>query len=145
MRLVRDSDDGNAWAVARFDALAGRAQLPQEIATRLPAINWFAVSGHINGGLQARLRAETKDDASAQNLREVIQGLMALGRLQAGQNVAIGELINSLQLGGTGKTVSLGFTLEPGVIDALGALVAPHGPAAARPPLPLQSPAPPIL
>ncbi len=144
MNLVRDSDDGNAWAVARFDALTGRAELPPEIASRLPAINWFAASGHVNGGLRAVLRAETRDDAAAQNLREVIQGLMALARLQTGQpgqNAAISELLNSFQLGGTGKTVSIGFTLEPAMIDALGVLGAMG--SGARPPVPPTPPVPP--
>jgi hypothetical protein len=127
MNLVRDSDDGNAWAVARFDALTGRAKLPQEIASQLPAITWFAVKGHINGGLRATLRAETRDDAAAQNLREVIRGFMALARLQAGQQTQFSDLLNSLELGGTGKTVSLGFAVDSAVIDALGALRPPAG------------------
>lgn len=149
MNLVRDSDDGNAWAVGRFDALTGRAQLPPEIASRLPAISWFAASGYVNGGLRAVLRAETRDDAAAQNLREVIQGLMALARLQTGQpgqSAAISELLNSFQLGGTGKTVSIGFTVEPAVIDALGALGAMgRGPRPPAPPTPPVPPTPPAL
>ena len=149
MNLVRDSDDGNAWAVARFDALTGRAQLPPDIASRLPAINWFAATGHVNGGLRAVLRAETRDDVAAQNLREVLQGLMALARLQTGQpgqSAEISELLNSFQLGGTGKTVSLGFTVEPAMIDALGVLGAMgRGPRPPVPPTPPVPPAPPAL
>ena len=122
MNLVRDSDDGNAWAVARFDALTGRAQLPQEIASQLPPITWVAAKGHINGGLRATLRAETRDDEAAQNLREVIRGFMALAKLQAGQRTEFSELVNSLELGGTGKTVAIGFAIDSAIIDALGAL-----------------------
>lgn len=127
MNLVRDSDDGNAWAVARFDALTGRAKLPQEIASQLPPITWLTAKGHINGGLRATLRAETRDDAAAQNLREVIRGFMALAKLQAGQRAEFAELVNSLELGGTGKTVAIGFALDSAFIDALGALRAPGG------------------
>ena len=36
---------------------------------------------HIDGGITGSLRAETKDDASADNLRQVVQGLLALGRM----------------------------------------------------------------
>ena len=46
MRLVRDIDDGNAWAVARFDQLTG-TRLPQELANQLPPISWFAASGQL--------------------------------------------------------------------------------------------------
>jgi hypothetical protein len=142
MNLVRDSDDGNAWAVARFDALTGRAQLPQEIASHLPAITWFAAKGHINGGLRATLRAETRDDAAAQNLRDVLRGFMALAHLQAGQQTQFSDMLNSLELGGTGKTVSLGFAVDSAIIDALGALRPPAGFGA--PPLPAMPPMPPL-
>jgi len=37
-----------------------------------------------------------------------------------------GELLNSLQLGGQGKTVSLGFSIPSEVIDALAAIAAPR-------------------
>lgn len=141
MKLVRDSHGGNAWAVVRFDELTSRARLPQEIANHLPAINWFAASGHVNGGLRARLRAETRDDASAQNLREVIRGVMALARLQTGQRPELDDLLNSVELGGTGKTVSLGFAIDPAIIDALGALKGLHP----LPPAPPEPPQPPAL
>lgn len=134
MNLVRDSEDGNAWAVARFDALTGRASLPQEIASQLPPITWLSAKGHINGGLRATLRAETRDDEAAQNLREVIRGFMALAKLQAGQRTEFSALVNSLELGGSGKSVAIGFALDPAIIDALGAL---------RPPAGFQPPAPP--
>lgn len=142
MKLVRDSDDGNAWAVARFDALTDRAGFPQEIASQLPAISWFAVSGHINGGLRAVVRAETRDDAAAQNLREVIRGFVALARLQTGQRAEFDELMNSIELGGTGKTVSLGFAVDTAMLDALGAL---RGGPRGLTPAPPAPPAPPAL
>ena len=50
MTLVRSLDGGNAWAVGRFDALMSKAHLPENVTSRLPAITWFAVSAHINGG-----------------------------------------------------------------------------------------------
>lgn len=140
MDLVRDNQDGNAWTVARFDALTERAQLPQEIAQHLPAITWLAAKGHVNGGLRATLRAETRDDASAQSLREVIRGVMALARLQGGQRAEFAELLNSIELGGTGKTVSLGFAVDSSIIDALGALRPPMVPRVPLPPMPPDPP-----
>ena len=121
MRLVREIDDGDAWVVARFDALAG-ARLPAEVASQLPPINWFSARGFVDTGLEGQLRVETRDEPSAQNLQEVIRGFMALGRLQTGQHPEFAEFLNSVQLGGDGKTVSLSFSLPSEMIDALGAL-----------------------
>jgi hypothetical protein len=126
MGLVRDIDDGNAWAVGRFDALANRAKLPREVANKLPPINWFAASGHVNGGIRGLLRAEARDDVSAQNLRDVVRGFMALARLQTNANPELTAMMNSLELGGEGKTVSLAFSLPSDVIDMLGALGGRH-------------------
>lgn len=121
MRLVRDIDDGDAWVVARFDALTGR-KLPAEVANQLPPINWFSARGFINNGVDGQLRVETQDEAAAKNLQDVIRGFMALGRLQTSQHPEVAELLNSVQLTGDGKTVSLSFSLPPEMIDALGAL-----------------------
>ena len=126
MAMVRDIDSGNAWAVGRFDAISSQARLPQDLASQLPPISWFAATGHVNGGVEGLIRAETRDEMAAQDLREVIQGFLALARLQSGQNAQIRGMINSLQLGGTGKTVSLTFELPSDVINALAALQQRH-------------------
>jgi hypothetical protein len=140
MRLVRDIDDGNAWAVARFDALTGSQRLPEELAKQLPAITWLAATGTINSGVQGVVRAEARDEASAQNLRDVVQGFVALARLQAGQRAEFADLMNSFQLGGQGNTVSLGFAIPSEVVDMIGAMHAGRTPQPA--PAPEASPAP---
>ncbi len=147
MRLLRDSDDGNAWAVASFDALTAGGNLPQELAVQLPAIRWFAVSGHVNGGIQGTVRAETRDETAAQDLRQVLQGFVALARLQTQQLPAFADLLGSFQLGGTDRTVSLGFSIPSELIDTLGAMHAlrpraPGGEPGARTPAPSQPEAP---
>ena len=122
MGLVRDIDDGNAWAVGRFEAIAKSARLPREVAGQLPPINWFAASGHVNGGVRGLLRAEARDEAAAQNLRDVVRGFMALARLQSSARPELTTMMESLELGGDGKTVSLAFTVPSEVIDMLGAM-----------------------
>jgi hypothetical protein len=142
MRLVRDIDDGDAWVVGRFDALAG-GKLPAEVASQLPAINWFSARGFIGSSIEGQLRVETRDDAAAKNLQEVVRGFMAFGRLQSGQHPEFTEFLNSLQVSGDGKTVSLSFSLPPEVIDALGALRAER--SKPRPAPAPRSTAPPAL
>jgi hypothetical protein len=122
MNLVRSLDDGNLWAVGRFDALQTHARLPQDVASRLPPITWFAVSGHVNGGLRGVIRAETSNEEAANNLRDVVRGFLALGKLQAGSRPEIQAVLQSLELGGTGKTVALSFAIPSEVFDAIAAM-----------------------
>ncbi|MEI6245102.1 MAG: hypothetical protein WCQ64_08645, partial [Acidobacteriota bacterium] len=65
------------------------------------------------------LRAEARDDQSAENLRAVINGGLALARMQMGKDNKLDAIINSLQMTGTGKTVGLSFSLPSDVIDML--------------------------
>jgi hypothetical protein len=118
MELVADIDNGNnAWAVGRFDALQSQAHLPAEIASKIPAVKTFAVMTHIDGGISGTLRAETRDDQSAENLRQVVQGLLALGRMQNDPKAA--AIVNSLQLSGSGRTVALSFAVPSEMFDLL--------------------------
>jgi hypothetical protein len=120
MELVADIDRGNnAWAVGRFDAIASEARIPNEIKNRLPAVKTFAVMSHIDGGVAGTLRAEARDDDAAENLRQVVQGFLALGRMQAQADPKIAALLNSLQLSGSGKTVALSFAIPSDVLDLI--------------------------
>ncbi len=121
MALVNDIDDSNAWAVGRFDALMSRANLPEGVASQIPAVKLFSASGHINGGISAVVRAEARDDQAAQNLRDVVQGFVALAKMQSNSQPELQVLLNSLQLTGTGKTVALSFRVPSEVIDAIAA------------------------
>jgi hypothetical protein len=122
MRLVRDVDDGNAWAVGRFEAVAGSGRLPDAVARQLPPIAWFAATGRIDSGVQGVVRAEATSEEAAGNLRELIRGFVALARLQTRENDDLAGMLNSLELGGSGSTVSLAFTVPAEAIDALAVL-----------------------
>jgi hypothetical protein len=119
MNLVQSLDSGNVWAVGRFDALSSQARLPGALAQRLPPITWFSASGHINGGVSGVLRAETGDEAAAENLRDVVRGFLALAKMQAGSRPEMLAMVQSLQLGGTGKTVALSFEVPEALFDFL--------------------------
>ncbi len=114
----------NAWAVGRFDLIASQAKLPEQIARQIPPVKWFAAAGHINGGVSALLRAEANDDQAAENLRDVVRGFLALGRLQSQGDPRIAAIANSMQLEGTGRTVQLSFAVPAEVIE----LVLPRPP-----------------
>ena len=129
MNLVRSLDSSNAWAVGRFDALRNRSHLPEGVLSQIPAITWFAVSAHVNGGLRGTLRAETRDDESANNLRDVVRGFLALAKIGSGAKPELQAMMQSLELSGTGKTVSLSFVVPAELFDVIGAAAGRGKPA----------------
>lgn len=122
MKMIAGVDRGNAWAVGRFDVLTANAHFPEQVASQIPPITWFSATGHVNGGMSATLNVEAKDKEAADNLRQVVNGFMALARLQAGSNSnrpEMAAMLQSIQLGGADKTVSVSFTLPVQALDLL--------------------------
>jgi hypothetical protein len=124
MRLVGDMDQSNAWAAGRFDAIAQDAQLPSEFRSQLPPVSWFSASGHVNGGVSGLFKAEARDEEAAQNLRDMARGFMAMVKMQAGSQPGMKAMVDSLQLGGEGKTVAVAFQVPSEVFEALEAAAA---------------------
>ena len=120
------STAGNAWFVARLDALAAHEGMPAEIRDHLPAVDVFAASVHVNGGVRGALRADARDDKAAEQLRDVIRGALAAGRLVSGEDPRVNAMLNSLQITGTGKTVGLTFSVAPELLDILNGIAAAH-------------------
>lgn len=119
MRQIGELDASNAWAVGRFDAIAGSAQLPSEIQAHLPAIQWFSAATHINGGVSGVFKAEARDEEAAKNMRDVLNGFLALARMQSSARPELQTMVDSLQLSGDGKNVAVSFTLPSELFDAL--------------------------
>lgn len=117
---------GNAWFVGRVDAMTSKAAIPSEIAAHLPAVNLIAASVHVNGGVSGALRAEARDDKAAEQLRDVVKGALAAGRLMTSQNPKMDAMLNSLQISGTGKTVGLTFAVPAELLDMLNGMAAAH-------------------
>ncbi len=120
MNRVRSLDAGDAWVVGRFEALSSQANLPRGLAAQLLPITWVSATAHLNGGLQGVLRAETSDEASATTLRDLVRGFLAFAKLKAGSRPEIQTLVQSVNLGGTGTTVTLSFSLPLEIFDLLG-------------------------
>jgi hypothetical protein len=124
MALVNDVSDGTAWSVAKLDTTSGRTPFPPALMNQLPPINSFAASGRVDSGLHGRLRAEARDIQSAESLRDVIQGFLALARLQGGRDPAYRSMLDSVALTADGTAVSVSFDVTPAALD----LLAPSGP-----------------
>jgi len=129
-RSIRDNQDmvnligdlegsSNVWAVGRMDALTANASLPEPLAQHLPAVKWFSASSHVGAGISGLLRAEARDDEAAKNLRDVLQGFLAMAKMHASQKPEFAPIVQSLQVSGTGTTVALSFEVQPALVDAL--------------------------
>ena len=121
MTRIKALGNDNAWAVGRFDALGARA-LPPQVASQLPAITWFSISGRIDRDIRGVIAADTRDEDAANNFRDVLKGFMALAKIQTGSKPEFQAMMQSLQLGGTGKTVQLSFSVPGEVFDVIGGL-----------------------
>lgn len=119
MGLIRDLATGNAWAAGRFDVLTSQAHLPDGVAQQIPSISLFSASANIDTGVRGIIRAQTRDDESANSLRDVVRGFLALARMQTSSSPEISSLVQSFQLGGSGKSVSLSFDVPSTALDAL--------------------------
>ena len=120
MGLLRSIDPGNAWVVGRLDALRSGGQAAGTgIAEQLPAITWFSVSGHVDRDIRGIVRADTRDEQAANDLRDVVRGFLALAKLQAGSRPELQAMMQSLELGGTGNSVALSFSIPGEVFEAL--------------------------
>jgi hypothetical protein len=118
--LIADLEgSSNVWAVGRVDALANRAQLPEQMGGHLKAVKWFSASSHVGAGVSGLLRAEASDEEAAKNLRDVLQGFMAMAKLHAGSKPELAPMVNSLQVTGSGTTVALSFEVSPALVDTL--------------------------
>lgn len=119
MKLVGEMQSDTMWAVGRFDAVRAEAKLPADVESRIPAITWFAASGRVNGGMHAMVKVDTRDELAADNLRDIVRGFVALAKMQAGDKTEAAALLPAIELGGTGKTVSVSFAVSTALLDAV--------------------------
>ena len=127
MALMDDvRGEGNAWFVARVDALMNDAGVPSEIREHLPAVHAFAVSAKVNGGVRGAFRAEARDEEAAEQLRDIVRGVLATGKLMGGDDPKVQAILRSLQIIGDGKVVGLTFTAPPELLEVLNGLAAAH-------------------
>ena len=128
MGFVTDAQRiGDAWSVGRFDAIAGNPDIPTEVLQHIPPVKWFSATAKVDAGINGTLRADAIDDKSAEDLRAIVNGGLAAARLMGGQEPQVEAMLSALQVTGTGKTVSVSFTISPELIDKLIAMASGGG------------------
>ena len=130
MGMIETVERGNnAWVVGRFDVLSKHAHLPTEMAGQLPQVTWFSAGGHVNGGVNATVSLQARDEEAAKNLQQVAAGFIALANMQATSRPELKAILQTIALTNDAghNTVSLSFSLPSGAIEALkGAAGIPH-------------------
>ena len=119
MTLIRDNAGSTAWVVGQFSEISRRMRLPSGVTGQVPPVQVVSVKANINGGVKVAVRAETGDAAAADQLRDLVRGFIALGRLQAGAKPELETLLKTIELSGTDKTVRLSFALPVDTVRAL--------------------------
>ena len=118
MKYVTSVQAGNdAWVVGRFDEVTKTASMPQEVRDQLPAVQWFSLGAKVDQTINGVVHAEARDEAAAKNLRDVINGGLAAGRMMGGKDSKFDTMINSVQVAGAGTDVSVSFTVPQEVLD----------------------------
>ncbi len=118
MGLVGQVRGGNnAWAVAEFEGMDATAYVPENLLSQVPPIAAMAVSARVDAGLSAALTVEARDEQSGQDLLAVIQGLVALARLQVASRPDLRGALDSVQLVHVGHSVTLEVDLPPEILD----------------------------
>ena len=140
MNLVRDAAGETAWVVGHFDAVSRRIGVSTALRQKVPPLRMVAAKARINGGVKATVRAETADEAGADQIRDLVRGFVSLMRLQAGAKPEMQDLLKSVELGGRGTTVQLSFAMSAETFRAV-VPQPPHDPRADRSP---ESPVPPV-
>ena len=112
MGLLRHVERGStAWTIGRLDDPRGGEWLPDEVESQVSQVAAFAAGARVNGGVSGTLTAETRDEETGRNLRDLLQGFLALARLQVGSRPELSGLLDSIRLTAVGANVTLAFDL----------------------------------
>jgi hypothetical protein len=82
------------------------------------ALRRFSLVAVIDEALTCRLQAQANDEASAEQVRQVLTGAIAMARMMAGEQPALAGILDSVQATGTGDVLEVSFTVQPEFIDA---------------------------
>ena len=109
--LSHIDDSSNAWTIGRLDDPGVEDWIPDQVGPQVLQVSAFAIGSRINGGVSGTITAETHDEAAGRNLHGLVQGFMALARMQTNSRPELTSLLNSLQLEAVGTILTLTFDL----------------------------------
>jgi hypothetical protein len=120
MRFITAADDsGHAWLVGRGQSLVGRPEVPSQLRGQLEGLQWVSVSANVDQDVRGLIRAEARDDASAEELRTVVAGAISAAKMFSEQDGRLATALSSVQASGSGRNVELSFEVPAGLLDLL--------------------------
>lgn len=137
MRFITSvQDTGNAWLVGRADDISSQPQVPDQVRGQFDGIQWLSVSAAIDRDVRGLIRAETRDDARAEQLRSVVGGAISAARMFAAQDPRLTAALDSVQTAGAGRNVELSFRVSSDLLDLIGQHRTGQAAPSAAPPAP---------
>lgn len=121
MRVINGVEaSADAWLVGHARYLVEQYQyhqIPGQVRSQLEGIDWVTVNANVDRDVHGVIRAETRDESTAQELRSVIGGLLAATRMFAELGPLEAEALGSLRVAGTGSSVELSFRFPGHLLD----------------------------
>lgn len=123
--LDRVESGSHAWAVGRFGDLSALGMFPDDVPFQIPAVKEFALSGRIDSGVSGTVSIEGRDDETGQHLRDLLRGVLALAQSQTTDKPELQTMVDSVELGGSGTTATVSFSLPSESLDVIFAAATP--------------------
>ena len=95
------------------------------VRTQLATVQWFSLSADIDQAILCRLHAEARDAKAGEEMRAVVNGVLAAAKLMSGQDARMNTVLNSVQSSGVGADLDLSFTVPAELVDMVAS--AAHG------------------
>jgi hypothetical protein len=120
MKLVADVDGGgNAWVIGRLDQLAENRAVPDQLTRMLPSVQWVSATFDVGQAVHGRLRADAADEAAGEQLRSVVNGAIAAGKMVSASDPRLAAVLQSVRTAGAGPTVEVTFTVPSEMLDLI--------------------------
>ena len=103
----------------RVGVVVRHAQQRHQVGALRQAVVREAAAVQLDAGYRGLLSVETHDDAGAERLREVLNGLVALARVQSAQRPEWRTALGTLQPDIQGRRVSISVELTPELLSRL--------------------------
>lgn len=109
----------HAWIIATIDEASDLSFLPDAVEGSIPPLTGLAVGTRVHEGVSATVSLQARDEQASQDLRDVVQGFVALARMQSAERPELQGLVDAIQLSSVGTTVTLDFEVPADTLELM--------------------------